>query len=131
MKKSVVVLAIALGFSISNLNATNEILTSNPEVETLKTVNVSPLCMAVATGNIEEVNKLIKAGANVNGKSNGMMPIHYAAKYNRVEIIKVLITAGSEIHKPCDKGYTAVRIAEKAKATDAESFLKRFKDKNL
>lgn len=131
MKKSVVVLALALGFSISNLNATNEILTSNPEVETLKTVEVNPLCMAVATGNIEEVNKLIKAGADVNAKSNGMMPIHYAAKYNRVEMIKALITAGSEIHKPCDQGYTALRHAKKAKAIDAESFLKRFKDKNV
>jgi len=130
MKKSVVVLALALGFSISNLNASNEILISNPEVETLKTVEVSPLCKAVATGNLSEVNKLIKAGVDVSVKSNGMMPIHYAAKYNRVEIIKALITAGSEIHKPCDKGYTALRHAKKSKAIDAENFLKRFKDTN-
>jgi len=130
MKKSVVVLALALGFSISNLNASNEILISNPEVETLKTVEVSPLCKAVATGNLSEVNKLIKAGVDVSAKSNGMMPIHYAAKYNRVEIIKALITAGSEIHKPCDKGYTALRHAKKSKAIDAENFLKRFKDTN-
>ena len=131
MKKSVVVLALALGFSISNLNATNEILTSNPEVETLKTIEVSPLCKAVAMGNLEEVNKLIKAGVDVNAKSNGMMPIHYAAKYNRVEMIKALITAGSEIHKSCDQGYTALRHAQKSNAKDAELFLKRFKRKNV
>ena len=130
MKKSVVVLALALGFSISNLNASNEILTSKANESIEKTVEVSPLCKAVATGNIEEVNKLIKAGADVNEKSNGMMPIHYAAKFNRVEIIKVLITAGSKIHKPCDLGYTALRHAQKSKAVDAEQFLKRFKDKN-
>ena len=130
MKKSVVVLALALGFSISNLNATNKSLTSNLNEVIEKTVEVSPLCKAVATGNIEEVNKLIKAGADVNEKSNGMMPIHYAAKFNRVEIIKVLITAGSKIHKPCDLGYTALRHAQKSKAVDAEQFLKRFKDKN-
>ena len=130
MKKSVVVLALALGFSISNLNATNKNLTSNLNEVIEKTVEVSPLCKAVATGNIEEVNKLIKAGADVNEKSNGMMPIHYAAKFNRVEIIKVLITAGSKIHKPCDLGYTALRHAQKSKAVDAEQFLKRFKDKN-
>jgi hypothetical protein len=133
MKKSVVVLALALGFSISNLNASNEILASDVnEVEvTVKTVEVSPLCKAVATGNVEEVNKLIAAGADVNAKSNGMQPIHYAAKYNRVELIKVLITAGSEIHTPCDKGYTALRHAKKAKANDAANFLKRFKNKNV
>jgi len=131
MKKSAVVIALALGFSISNLNASNEILSSNPAVETLKSVEVSPLCKAVATGNLTEVNKLIKAGADVSAKSNGMMPIHYAAKYNRVEIIKALITAGSEIHKPCDHGYTALRHAKKANAIDAENFLKRFKNKNV
>ena len=75
--------------------------------------------------------EIIKAGADVNAKSNGMMPIHYAAKYNRVEIIKALITAGSEIHKPCDKGYTPVRHAQKSNAKEAEMFLKRFKKKNV
>jgi hypothetical protein len=42
-------------------------------------------------------------------------------------MIKVLITAGSEIHSPCDKGLTALRHAEKTNATEAAQFLKRFK----
>ncbi len=131
MKKTAVVLALALGFSISNLNASNEILSSDVNEVTVKTVEVSPLCKAVANGNAEEVNRLIASGADVNAKSNGMQPIHYAAKYNRVEIIKVLITAGSEIHTTCDQGYTALRLAQKTKAVDAEQFLKRFKNKNI
>ncbi|MBF8148444.1 ankyrin repeat domain-containing protein [Winogradskyella sp. F6397] len=131
MKKTVIVLALALGFSMSNVNASNDLLTSDLNEVIVKTIEVSPLCKAVATGNLEEVNKLIKAGANVNAKSNGMMPIHYAAKYNRVEIIKVLITAGSKIHQSCDKGYTAVRHAQKSNAKDAEMFLKRFKNKDV
>lgn len=129
MKKSVVVLALALGFSISNLNASNVILSSKVDNVIVQTVEISPLCKAVATGNTEEVKRLIKNGVDVNAKSNGMMPIHYAAKYNRVELIKVLITAGSEIHESCDQGYTALRLAEKAKADDAALFLKRFKRK--
>ncbi|GAA4240678.1 MULTISPECIES: ankyrin repeat domain-containing protein [Winogradskyella] len=131
MKKSVVVLALALGFSVSNLNATNNVLASDTNEVIVKPVEVSPLCKAVVTGNIEEVKRLLNNGVDVNAKSNGMMPIHYAAKYNRVEIIKTLITAGSEIHKPCDKGYTALRHAQKTKAVDAELFLKRFKNKNV
>jgi len=131
MKKSVVVLALALGFSVSNLNATNNVLASDTNEVIVKPVEVSPLCNAVITGNIEEVKRLLNNGVDVNAKSNGMMPIHYAAKYNRVEIIKTLITAGSEIHKPCDKGYTALRHAQKTKAVDAELFLKRFKNKNV
>ncbi|MBU2927501.1 ankyrin repeat domain-containing protein [Winogradskyella psychrotolerans] len=131
MKKTVIVLALALGFSMSNVNASNDLLISELNNVIENPIKVSPLCKAVATGNLEEVNKLIKAGADVNAKSNGMMPIHYAAKYNRVEIIKALITAGSEIHKPCDLGYTALGHAQNSKATDAELFLKRFKNKNV
>ncbi len=131
MKKSVVVLALALGFSVSNLNATNQLSTSNVNDVITKSVEISPLCKAVVTGNTEEVKRLIDNGVDVNAKSNGMMPIHYAAKYNRVEMIKVLITAGSKIHEPCDLGYTALRHAEKTNADDAALFLKRFKNKNV
>lgn len=131
MKKSVVVLALALGFSISNLNASNFNLTSEVNSVSFQTVEVSPLCKAVATGNIEEVKKLLNNGADVNAKSNGLMPIHYAAKYNRVELIKILITAGSKIHDACDSGLTALRHAEKANANDAALFLKRFKNKTV
>lgn len=131
MKKTAVVLALALGFSISNLNAINHNSSSIFEVENLKSLEVSPLCKAVAIGNLEEVNRLIKAGADVNKKSNGMLPIHYAAKFNRVEIIKVLITAGSEIYEPCDLGYTPLRHAQKTNAVEAENFLKRFKGNNV
>ena len=60
MKKSVVVLALALGFSISNLNASNVILSSEVNNAIIQTVEVSPLCKAVATGNTEEVKRLIK-----------------------------------------------------------------------
>ena len=131
MKKSVVVLALALGFSISNLNASNFTSSSDLDDVVVQSVEISPLCKAVATGNTEEVKRLLKNGADVNAKSNGMMPIHYAAKYNRVELIKVLITAGSKIHEPCNQGYSALRLAENAKAKDAALFLKRFKKKTV
>ncbi|NRR91111.1 ankyrin repeat domain-containing protein [Winogradskyella undariae] len=131
MRKLLVVLTLAIGFSVSNLNAFNEIkpLDKNEVID--KKGDIAALCKAVAKGNLEEVNKLIKSGVDVNEKSNGLMPIHYAAKYNRVEIIKVLITAGSEIHKPCDMGYTALNYAKKSNAKEAELFLMRFKNKNV
>ena len=132
MKKSLVVLALALGFSVSNLNAFNQVVTSNTNYEVVdKKGDIAALCKAVAKGNLEEVNKLIKTGVDVNEKYKGLMPIHYASKYNRVEIIKVLITAGSEIHKPCDMGYTALSYARKSNAKEAELFLMRFKNKNV
>jgi hypothetical protein len=129
MKKTVIVLALALGFSIPNLNAFNDPLTSKVNYTTIKTVEIDPLCKAVATGNTKMVKTLIDQGADVNVKSNGMQPIHYAAKYNRVELIKMLITAGADVHSICDNGYSPLSHAKKSKANEAAQFLKRFKKK--
>ncbi len=127
MRKTAVILALALGFSFTNLNATNDLSTSDNVEVTVNEFKTSPLCLAVAKGDLEGVKKLIKLGEDVNKKSNGMLPIHYAAKYNRVEIMKVLITAGSEIYTPCDKGMTALRHAELSNAKEAARLLKSLK----
>jgi len=127
MKKSVTVLALALSLAIPTMNASNSEISSTPLSMVEVNAEVSPLCQAAAKGDTEKVKQLLSNGLDVNQKSNGMMPIHYAAKYNRVDVIKVLITAGSEIHKTCDKGLTAVRHAEKTNAKEAAQFLKRFK----
>lgn len=129
MKKTAIVLALALGFSITNLNATNDVLTSTNNEVSVKNIEVSPLCKAVATGDVELTKTLIDQGVDVNAKSNGMSPIHYAAKYNRVELIKILVTAGADVHKTCDLGYTALGHAKKTNAVEAAQFLKRFKKK--
>ncbi|WP_456441433.1 ankyrin repeat domain-containing protein [Psychroserpens sp.] len=131
MKKSVVIVAIAMAFSVTALNAKNVISNTSTYEVVAKKSTISPLCMAVAKGDVEEVNRLLKSGVDVNAKSKGMMPIHYAAKYNRVKIIRILIKAGSKIHATSDVGYTALSTARIAKAKDAELFLKRFKDKTV
>ncbi|WP_295834521.1 ankyrin repeat domain-containing protein [uncultured Winogradskyella sp.] len=127
MKKSVTVLALALSLSIPTLNASNPEILSTPISVVEDNTNVSALCTAVAKGEIEKVKQLLNNGVDVNKKSNGMQPIHYAARHNRVDIIKVLITAGSDIHTPCDKGYSAISHAQKTNAVEAAEFLKRFK----
>ena len=127
MKKSVTVLALALSLSIPTLNASNPEILSTPISVVEDNTNVSALCTAVAKGKIEKVKQLLNNGVDVNKKSNGMQPIHYAARHNRVDIIKVLITAGSDIHTPCDKGYSAISHAQKTNAVEAVEFLKRFK----
>ncbi len=130
MKKSVTVLALVLGFSIANATSIN--FESNFDAPKIMSYaeTVSPLCKAAAIGDIDRVKLLINNGVDVNAKSNGMLPIHYAAKFNRVEVIKVLINAGSKVHSQCDKGLTALKHAKKTNATEAEQFLKRFKNKD-
>ena len=127
MKKTVTVLALALSLSIPTLNASNPEILSTPISLVEDNTNVSALCTAVAKGEIEKVKQLLNNGVDVNKKSNGMQPIHYAARHNRVDIIKVLITVGSDIHTPCDKGYSAISHAQKTNAVEAAEFLKRFK----
>jgi len=127
MKKSVTVLALALCLSIPTVNASNlENVSETIDVIT-PTPKVNALCEAALKGDLEKVKMLINNGVDVNQKSNGMLPIHYAARYNRVEVIKTLITSGSKIHARCDKGFTALRHAEKTNAKEAADLLKRFK----
>lgn len=127
MKKSVTILALALCLTLPNLNASNFETTTNVVTVVNPTEKVDALSMAAIKGDVEKVKMLLKNGMNVNAKSNGMLPIHYAARYNRVEVIKVLITAGSKIHRTCDKGLTPLRHAEKTNASEAAEFLIRFK----
>ncbi len=57
------------------------------------------LFKAVKTGSVDEVKALIKAGVNVNKKSNGKTALHLAARYNKnPEVITALIKAGAKVN---------------------------------
>ena len=127
MKKTVLIFTLAFAISLSFANASNCYEIENNLFSYLEVDETSALCLAVVKGDKEAVENLIAMGESIDEKSNGMMPIHYAARYNRVEILKVLITAGAEVHVTCDKGFTPLKHAEMSKAGDAEQFLKRFK----
>ena len=70
MKKTSLIVALALGLSIPNVNASNEIMPSNTFEVSNKVVKISPLCKAVATGEIELVKTYIRQGVDINKKSN-------------------------------------------------------------
>ena len=50
------------------------------------------------TGDLKIVKELLKAGVNPNGKKNSWTPLHYAARNNHVEIVKVLIKAKVDLN---------------------------------
>jgi ankyrin repeat protein len=50
----------------------------------------------------------------------------YAARYNQVEIIKILLKKGADVKVKDDKGFTALDHAENSKATEAVSVLKNY-----
>ena len=124
MKKTIIFTVIALCFTIVSVQA------SAPTIkeETSKTTyfkKVNSFCVAIVYGEIETVQKLLALGEDVNQKSNGMTPAMYAAKYNRTEILKLLINRGADLkERSTDKRMTALQYAKLHGAHDTEAIIK-------
>jgi ankyrin repeat protein len=118
MKKTILTCAMAISCMVTGIyaNETNNEL----QFEVEKAINVQPssFCKAIMKGDIDTVQKLISLGEDVNKKSLGMTPAHYAARYNKAEIIEVLIKNGANLKIKCDRGYTVKKYAELSNATD-------------
>jgi len=123
MKKSIIYLGIAVLSMTSVVMAAENSFVSNSTPE-LAGYTGSPLCLAIAKGDVEVVKKFIEYGASVNETSNGMTPLMFAARYNQLEIIKLLIEKGANVKAKDDKGFTALNHAENSKANDAAEYLK-------
>ncbi len=123
MKKTIIISAIALCFSISTINAKSS-FEGNIPLTVQKYVEVNPFCVSIAKGDFETVKKLIDLGENVNAKSNGLTPAMYAAKFNRCDILKLLIANGAKLKVKSDKGMTALKYAKLHKAENAAAVLK-------
>jgi len=130
MKNYILTAALAFGL-IANANTMNErVLPSNADNTTITTAKeVSPFCQSISKNDIDTVKKLIKMGVNVNKFSGGKSPLMYAARYNRVEIIKLLVEEGADIKAKDKHGATAIVYAKRAKAVDAEALLIEMKKK--
>ena len=85
----------------------------------------TPLSIAISKGDIESVRKFIEYGVDINEKSNGMSPLMIAARYNKVEIMKVLISKGARVNAKDENGFTALKYAELSNASEAVLFLKQ------
>lgn len=126
MKKSVIILGLAFVTFVNVSMASNhKPAVSNP-VEFSPYLS-SPLNVAVSKGDIEIVKKFIEYGADVNLMSEDMTPLMVAARYNKVEILNVLLANGARPYTKNEKGYTALKYAEVSKATDAVAILKELK----
>lgn len=121
MKKSIVILGLALGAFATQSFASN--VTVSHEKTIFASVN-SPLCAAIIKGDLDAVKKFIEYGVDVNETSNGMTPLMFAARFNRVDIIEVLLKNGADKKTKDEKGYTALKYAEQSKANDAIQALK-------
>ena len=130
MKKSVLVAALVCGFLVSATPVElNEVKSEEVKVLTSKVTDVSPLCQSISKNDIETVKKLLAMGANVNKFSGGKSPLMYAARYNRVAMIKLLVDKGAKINVRDSRGNNALKHAKNSGAKDAVILLEELRKK--
>ncbi|MDJ0646169.1 MAG: ankyrin repeat domain-containing protein [Flavobacteriaceae bacterium] len=124
MKKLIVTTVFALGLVISTpaltINANNS---SFNEFEVAYTTEVNTFCKLITKGDYDAVKSMLVAGTNVNQKSKGMTPLMYAARYNKADIVKLLIQHGANLKVTSDQGYTALEYAKMSKAFDTHKII--------
>lgn len=129
MKKTIICLAMAF-MSLANIAfaADGRNLINN---QTVYTVNedTSPLCMAICKRDVDGVRKLISYGVDVNQESQGKTPLMLAARYNSVEIIKLLLEKGAKLNRKDERGQDALKYAELSGAKEAAAYLREISKK--
>ncbi|MBO6830061.1 MAG: ankyrin repeat domain-containing protein [Allomuricauda sp.] len=124
MKKTIFTVAAFSMLALSGITANEPVATNNTvNLEMVAPDELSAFCKAVMQGDVDTVKKFIELGEDVNQKSLGRAPIHYAARYNKAEVLKVLIENGANLKMRCDGGMTAMKYAKMSNATEAQSVL--------
>ncbi|MBU2972750.1 MULTISPECIES: ankyrin repeat domain-containing protein [unclassified Zobellia] len=120
MRKTFLTFATACLVGTSAIMANDTITTMNTSTyEMFRTVELSSFCKAIMQGDLDTVKKFIELGEDVNKKSMGMTPAIFAARYNKAEILELLIANGANLKIKSDKGYSVKKYAELSNATDA------------
>jgi ankyrin repeat protein len=125
MKKSIIYLGVALISATCTLSASNLYSFPNTLHEVNSSETASPLCIAICRGDVNIVKKFIEYGTDVNEVSNGMTPLMVASRYNKTEIIKLLLSKGAILNAKDENGFTALKYAELSNAHEAVEFLKQ------
>lgn len=126
MKNSIIYLGVAL-LAFANVSmASNQSLVVKPQLE-IRSGLSTPLTVAVGKGDLAFIKKLIEYGADVNETSEDLSPLMIAARYNKVEILNVLLANGANPFAKNEKGFTALKYAELSNAKEAIAILKDLK----
>lgn len=127
MKNSIIYLGVALvAFANVSTASNQKVSFVKPQMEVAYDFT-SPLTVAVSKGDIDFIKKLIEYGADVNEISEDLSPLMIAARYNKVDILRVLLANGANPSARNEKGYTALKYAQLSNATEAIAILKDLK----
>ena len=125
MRKTILTVAVACMVAVTGLSA-KEIseVTGVPAItNNIKDVDITSFCKAIVKGDYDIVKSLIALGEDVNQKSLGMTPAMFAARYNKAEILELLIENGADLKIKSNKGFSVTKYAELSNATDAIAVL--------
>jgi ankyrin repeat protein len=92
---------------------------------------VNTFCRLVQIGNYNAVKNCITKGNNVNEISNRLTPLMYAARHNRTDIVKLLIENGANLKTRTCQGFTALKWAKLANATESYNIIQEALKKNI
>ena len=114
------VLFCLFSFGILNANTPEK---QNVIIETV-TYEIPSFFKLIQKGDLEGVKAMIASGENINKKSKGLTPLMFAARYNKVGIVTLLIKKGAKLKARSSKdGVTALTIAKRSKAFDVVKVL--------
>ena len=84
----------------------------------------TPLQWAVYKGDVAEVRRLLRAGANVSLANNyGATPMSLAAEVGNADMLKVLLEAGANVESPNADGQTALLAVARTGNVEAAKLL--------
>lgn len=122
--RSALTLAI---WATGNIEITRALLNLKIKVNLLDNQGESALITAITTGSTDSARLLIKAGANVNIKTNGNTPLMYVFSTEELgeseELLTPLIEAGADINAVNNSGDTALSLAQQYNRTEAINIL--------
>jgi len=88
------------------------------------------LLKASKEGNLAEVDRLIKEGADVCVKDKyGATPLILACLYNHIDVVKLLLEMGADMDAEDIYGYNVMKLAVERKHLDIVKLLNKFKYK--
>ena len=125
MRKTVIAIAMVLGV-VANASNFEKIPAKLATYKVVKVTykNVNPFCLSVFKNDMSTVKTLIHLGADVNEFSSNKTPLMYAARYNRVEMIKLLVANGADLTIKDKYGNDALKYAELSNANEAVVLIK-------
>ncbi|PIB29796.1 ankyrin repeat domain-containing protein [Maribacter sp. 4G9] len=124
MKKTILTLSMAALFMGTGLMANETSIKNHDILESGKTsYDISSFCKAVMQGDIETVARMIELGEDIDKKSLGMTPAMFAARYNKAEVLQLLIDHGADLKIKSNQGFSVFKYAELSNAADALAVL--------